>query len=140
MHSVLLAPEGQPSRLSHRSNSPQHTSLGQAMQGLDVAQKAESHSSLKTSIKTFQKLHLKEGTVLGDAAGRFVRKLASILKSVPVQQDHNSSVQLDGGIEVLKGFNNISPQDLKRLRNIIKSSHSVCVNDSRMLHLLLFIR
>ena len=110
------------------------------MQNLDIAQKAESHSSPKISVKMFQKLHLEEGSMSGDAAGRFVSKLTSILKSIPIQQDHISSVQLDRGVEVLEGFNSISPQDLKRLRSILKSSYNVCVNNNCESHLLLLIR
>ena len=140
MHSMFLAPQGQANGLPQPSDNPQSASLGQAMQGLDVAQKAESSSLRKISIKTFQKLHLEEGIVSGDAAGRFINKLASILKSVSVQQDHISSVHLDGGVEVLEGFNSISPQDVKRLRNMIKSSQSVCVNDDCESHLFLLIR
>ena len=140
MHSLLLAPQGQANGLSQPSVNPQHASLSQATQGLDIAQKVKSRSSLEISIKTFQKLHLKEGTVPGDAASHFVGKLASILKAVSVQQDHISSVQLDGGVAVMQVFNRISPQDMKRLRNIIKSSHSVCVNDGCESHLFLFIR
>jgi nucleoside phosphorylase len=137
---VLLAPQGQAGGVSRRSISPQHAFLGQAMLGLDIVQKAKSHSSPKISIKTFQKLYPKEGTLLGDAAGRLVSEFASILKSVSVQQNCISSVQFHGGVEVLEGFSNICPQDLKRLRNIIKSSQNVCVNYDGESHLLLFIR
>ena len=137
---MLLTPQGQANGLSQLSNEPHHPSLCQAMQNLDIAQKAESHSSPKISVKMFQKLHLEEGSMSGDAAGRFISKLTSILKSIPIQQDHISSVQLDRGVEVLEGFNSISPQDLKRLRSILKSSYNVCVNNDRESHLLLLIR
>ncbi|KAH7088968.1 hypothetical protein FB567DRAFT_591081 [Paraphoma chrysanthemicola] len=126
---LLLATQGQATGLSQPSHKSQHDTLGQAMLSLDVAQKAENHSLLKISIKMFQKLYLKEGIVPGDAAGRFASKLASILKSVSLQQDHISSVQLGRDVEVLKRYDRISPRDLKRLRNIIKSSHTVSVND-----------
>ncbi|KAH7068946.1 hypothetical protein BKA63DRAFT_98278 [Paraphoma chrysanthemicola] len=129
MPGLLLATRGRANGLSQPSHNSQHASLGQAMRGLDIAQKAESHSLLKIGIKMFQKLYLKEGIVPGDAAGRFASKLASILKSISVKKDHISSIQFDGEVEVLEGYNRISPQDLKRLRNIIKSSQSVCVND-----------
>jgi hypothetical protein len=140
MHSLLPAPQGQASGLSELSKNPQYVTHDRAMQGLGIAQKVESHSSLQMSIKTFQKLDLKEGKVLGDRADRFVSKLASILKSVSAQQNHISSVHINGRAGILRGYNKISPQELKRLRNIIKSSYSVCVNTSCGSHLLLIIR
>ncbi|KAH9882577.1 hypothetical protein J1614_000813 [Plenodomus biglobosus] len=125
MHNLLLAPQGQASGLSQPPNHPQYASLRQTMQGSVIAKKVESHSSLKASIRTFQKLHLKEGIIPAERAGRFISELASILKSVSVQQNCISSVQFDKR----GGFSDIDSQDLKRLRNIIKSSHSVCVNN-----------
>lgn len=78
--------------------------------------------------------------MLGDVAGRIISKLTGILKLISVQQGHISSVQLDREVDALEGFNSTSPQDLKRLRNILKSSYSVCVNGNCKSHLLLLTR
>lgn len=81
-------------------------------------------------MKKFQKLDLREGILQNEGANRFIKILANILKSVSVQQNHVSSVHLDGSVDFLEGYENISPQDIKRLRNMVKSSHSVCLNTS----------
>ncbi|KAF2012943.1 hypothetical protein BU24DRAFT_465291 [Aaosphaeria arxii CBS 175.79] len=128
IHRPLLAPQDQASGLSERSNNPQYARPDRAMQGPSIVQKVESHSSLKMSVKTFQKLDGKEGIEVGGRAGRLLSTLANVLKSGVIKQNHIPSVHINGRVQSLDGFDDISPQELKRLRNIIKSSQSICVN------------
>lgn len=129
-HDQPLAHQSHSSGLLQQSNDSEHASFGQASSHADTRNKVEEHSKLKMSIKAFQKLHPKEGVVQGEDANRVLTKLANIFKST---SNHVSSIQ-SGGEKARDGFENISPQGMKLLRNIVKSSHSIDINNRRELY------
>jgi hypothetical protein len=130
MSSQISAPQSQLDGLSQRSNDSQLASLGQAISNPDTCEKIGGYSSPKMSIKAFRKLHLKEGILEGKEANCFLSNLASILTSLP---DNTSSIQ-SGGREDRSEFENIDPQDMERLRNIVRFSDTVRFNTGGKLY------
>jgi hypothetical protein len=117
MSSQISAPQSQLDGLSQRSNDSQLASLGQAISNPDTCEKSGGYSS-------------KEGILEGKEANCLLSNLASILTSLP---DNTSSIQ-SGGREDRSEFENIDPQDMERLRNIVRFSDTVRFNTGGKLY------